>query len=202
MKNRFKIIVIIILLCVIASCQHDKVKRIFYDTGELRGEEYLIDREKQISYCKEFYKNGKIEDEGTSNKEGLRVGHWKEYYSDGKLKWKGEFEAGQRVILKRGDPEFIDRKPNIEIDGHPQTLKVGHKYKFRTYVEGLDLTMYIVTYSNFKEVEVNKEDPDRYPYCFIPNKSGNFQILYLFPDDNGYIITDSPHFSFNFKVEE
>jgi hypothetical protein len=187
---------------VLYSCQKNDVKKSYYDSGELWVEEKVVDKEKGIFYSKIYNKKGYLESEGYSNKDGVGDRYWKEYYSDGRLRWRGNVKDGNKDIPDSVWQNLVGQHAGIEIEGHPKVLKVGQKYKLRSYVEGVDTDTYVVAYSNYEKIEYNKEDPEKYPFYIIPKKTGNMDILYLFPDDNGYIIKGNPHLSFHLKIEK
>jgi len=202
MKTTRFIFKLLFLIGVLYSCQRNDVKKYYYNTGELWIVEKVVDKEKGIYYSQIYNKKGNLESEGYSNKDGLWDGDWKEYFSDGKLRWRGRVDNGHKIIEDSVWNNLEAQRAILEIDGHPKVLKIGQKYKIRTYVEGVDTDAYIVTYSNYKEIEYNKEDPERYPFYIIPKKVGNMDILYLFEDSNGYIKANDPHLSFHLRVEE
>jgi hypothetical protein len=202
MKTTKIILRLTILIGILYSCQKDDVKKYYYDSGELLSEEKLVNKDKGIYYNKVYSKKGYLESEGYINKDGIGDGYRKEYYSDGKLRWRGFYEKGYKSMPVSVWKNLVKQRSDIEIDGHPKVLKVGKKYKLRTYVEGVDTGSYRVTYSNYERIEKNIEDPEKYPFYIIPKKAGNMNILYLFPNTDGYIIVGDPHLSFNLKVEE
>ena len=199
----YKIIIpLIILSGILYSCQQNDTKKYYYKSGELWVEEKLVNKEKGIYYNKIYSKKGYLESEGYANNDAVPNGYRKEYYSDGRLRWRGNFKNGDKDIPDSVWKNLIGQRAGLEIEGHPKILKVGQRYKLRSYVEGVDTDTYVVAYSNYEKIGYNKEDPERYPFYIIPKKAGNMDILYLFPDDDGYIIKGKPHLSFHLKVEK
>jgi hypothetical protein len=191
MKTKIFVLLLTIIFLSFLSCKKDTVKKYFYNTGELWIEETLIDQKHEIYFDKIYNKKGFLEGKGNSDKNGLYQGIWKFYYSDGKLRWRGKYKDSNRD-MPDSIWKNISNRSFIDIEGHPRILKVGQKYKVRTYIEGIDTDTYIVTYNNYKRLEKNKEDPERFPYCITPNKAGIIDILYLYPNSDGDIIVE-PH---------
>lgn len=182
------------------SCKHNEIKKYYYDSGQLWVEEKLVDKKASIYYNKIYNKTGYLESEGYTNKNGIPNGFRKEYFSDGRLRWKGYFKNGNKDVPDSVWKNLIHQRAYIELEGHPRILKVGQTYKVRTYVEGLDTDIYVVTYCNYQKIEKNRENPDKYPFCITPKKPGTLDILYLYPNDDGYIIVGAPHLAFHFQV--
>jgi hypothetical protein len=213
MKTVLTFIIGIVLSVLFVSCKDNTIIKTYYDTGELRFIDSLMSEKDSISYIWEFYKDGVIKAEGKVNKNAHREGFWKEYYSDGALKWQGEFINGDIVIandtLTDLRLQFVQREPiyltiydvENEIEkSEKEKLTINKKYKLRAYVEGVNSPMIIVTDGDFNKLSVNEEDPEKYPYYFIPQKNGKFQILLLFPNKDGYVIAEPPYVSFDFEV--
>jgi len=187
----FKVFIIVVVIFLFCYCNKgNPVKKYYYDTGELKAEVQLIKIDANgdsIFFNKDYNKQGYVVAEG-HDKEGVCFGFWKFYYSDGKLEWRGEMKNGHRYIPDSILFNNYKQPTDIEIEGHPKTLEVGQEYKLRTYVEGLPLDAYIVTNSNFDELERNDIDPEKYPLKFTPKRAGKLNILIVFPDSNGYVI--------------
>ena len=196
-------LVLIVISLTLFSCNKSDVQKYYDDSGNLLVEETLVDKKDSIFFSKIYNVKGYLEKEGYSDKKGVGNGQWKFYFSDGHLKWEGKVINGNISI-----PESILFNANnqisyIEIEGSPKTLKVGQKYKLRTFVKGIPSDYYAVTDSMVSEIENNDVDPEKYPYKFTPKKSGKFEIWIIFPDANGYIIGgESKAKLFTFKVND
>ena len=220
---RINYFLIISLLLFLFACNHNKINKFYYDSGELRHETHLIDKQKQIYYRTFYYRNGAIEAEGTVLEDGeylLPNGEWKEYFSDGALKWSGERRKGDIVISKTEKmPDFVRLPIKLEIEGMPKILKVGETYKIRTFVEGIHPSIYdvLVSYPDsravrnredsvrfFVNIPKNEEDPDRFPFVVRPKVAGEMYIRLVFPDEEGRVIfgIDDTNLSFVYEVVE
>jgi len=189
------------LIGLLMSCQQNK-KSFYYDSGELKYDLNLTNKEQQIYYCHAYYKNGNLKEEGPTNRKGLHINHWKVYYSDGVLKWEGNFSSDGQLIISDNDkwPDFVHMPARLNINGNPKGLKKGQTYKIRLFMKSVHPTMYIVVDQNFKEIPTNSVDKDRYPYQITPNKIGNFYIMVVFPNKDGAYLVGNPSIVFNLKV--
>lgn len=201
-KNNVIFISILMSLYSLCSCDrtNKNITREYYNSGELLRETEKIDS--VSSYCREYYKNGNLKKEGTRYKDGYYNGLYKEYFKDGVLKLRAKINHGSLVIGGPEWPDFTKRHSEIDIEGQPTKLKVGKTYRMRTYVEGLDLDMYLVKYSMYKHVEKNKNDPELFPYQITPKKAGELQIMLHFPEKDGRYYDQAKLTVFHIPVEE
>jgi len=182
-----KIKIIIVTLSIVCISCKNEIKKEYYSTGELKYENSILND--STAYLRVFYKNGKIQKEGKLNLKNQRIGHWKDYYSDGLLYWEGDYIDGHLFISKPGEwPDYKKMSTQLEIYGNPDTLIVGNSYKIRIFMTSVDPTAYLVTYADYSEVEVNRENPDEFPYIITPKKTGRFEVLMTFPNELGKYI--------------
>jgi hypothetical protein len=97
---------------------------------------------------------------------------------------------------------FCHLPTHLEMPRDSKNLMVGKSYKFRTIVQGIDPSVYLVVDSMYNLVPANKQDSDTYPYVITPKKQGKFYIQIIFPDKNGYFMLDKPRLLFTFSVED
>jgi len=205
----------IILLCIIAislSCQHNDIKKKYYHTGELKLLEFFkIKGSDTIQYySKAYYRNGRLLGEGPTLADGRLTGFWKEYFIDGNLRWQGNYNNGYRVYLEKGKiPDYKKLTAYLEFEGKVKTVKVGKSYKFRTYVEGLYPNCYLVTNGLYRKIEYNEDETDPYPFSIYLDKirekedEKNLYIYCIFPDENGQVIIgESPHIVFRIPLQK
>lgn len=193
------------IVYLLTSCSNnEKVFIHYYDTGEVLGIDSLINEEDSISFVRLFYKNGTLKMKVNMDKYGNRIGYCERFYGDGKLMFKGYFDNnGQQTIFNEGDwPIFVNREAHIDVIGNTVLLKRGQKYKIRSYVEGIEPELYILTDEKFNKLSKNEEDPEIFPYVFEPQKIGVEYIKILFPNKDGAILKSSDHFSFPISVVE
>lgn len=183
-------------LFILFSCK-EKVKRYYYDSGELRTEEFPIKNNDNITYFKKYYKNGVLLEEGYLKNDSIIDGEIKIYYADGELRWKGEIR--NNVIQDNFKWKWIDcikeRFQGVEIEGNPKELISGKTYKFRVIIPDLHPQFFDIVDVNYKSIH-NSLDTDFYPYKFTCMKfQGNvFRIIFM--DTSGHFIIGKMEYAF------
>ncbi|MDR1698270.1 MAG: hypothetical protein LBR75_00385 [Prevotellaceae bacterium] len=192
-----------VLLFLYNCSDNPKTHYFYYDTGELVAETTFLkiaDNGDSIFYTKEYNKEGHVTMEG-HHRNGVPFGLWHFYYSDGVLQWRGEMEEGRQILPN----DILNQKgfqAGIDIEGKPAILKVGQRYKLRTYVEGVMPSAYeVMTDSEFLRLYTNKDDPERFPLVLAPEKAGIFNAILVLPDSNGVVIVGKRELQFPIVVE-
>lgn len=200
-KNKYLLIALSVVV-IFFSCT-DNTKKYYDKFGNLLTIEKLINKHDSIFFTKVFNKKGYVEKEGYTDKFHNPYGIWEEHFSDGKLKWKGEIKNNKKYIPDSILFNAFYQPFGIEIDCKEKYLQKGRDYKVRTYVEGIPDDAYLVTDSLLNPLSRNLIDPERYPFIFNPKKKGEFFIYIVFPDSNGYIISNHNNkcHKFGFNVE-
>ena len=191
-----KYLIAFLTLFILLSC-NEKVKRYYYDSGELRTEEFPIKDNDKITYFKKYYKNGVVLEEGYLKDDSILDGEMKMYFADGELLWKGVIR--NNVIQDDCKWKWIDcikdRLQGVEIAGNPKELISGESYEFRIKMPDLHPQFYEVVDVNYKKIE-NSSNNDLYPYRFNCTKlMGNvFRIVFM--DKSGQFITGKSEYVF------
>ncbi len=185
----------------ILSCNNTK-RTYYYDTGEVFYTTLLIDTKDSLSYTKEYYKNGELHSHGICNKYGLRIGYWEEFYADGAIKSNATFDSCGIPIILQEHVVYTELTPYLDIENHSlsDTLIAGHHYNIRTYVEDLHTDLYIVCDENYEKLPQNKDNPDLYPYYFIPHKGSNL-IRLIYPSEDMLFLKSSNHHVFEIQAK-
>ena len=197
-----KNIYFVLLIILFSSCK-EKIKREYYNTGELKFEErYLSNYNDSNFYVTRYFLNGKIQHEGLIRNDSIREGHWKMYFNDGLLRWEGDFKNSviqhQQYSKNWTWPNMRKYFKQIEIEGHPNHLIKDHIYNFRVIMPHIHPNLYAVLDSNFQTI-FNPNNSDSYPYRIQPKKSGVDFINILFMNKDGFFIVGNPmlHVAFN-----
>jgi antitoxin component YwqK of YwqJK toxin-antitoxin module len=198
-----KNIYFVLLLILFSSCK-EKIKREYYDTGELKFEErYLSNYNDSNFYVTRYFRNGKIQHEGLIRNDSIREGHWKMYFDDGVLKWEGDFKNSviqhQQYSKNWTWPNMRQYFKHIEIEGHPNHLIKDRIYNFRVIMPQIHPNLYAVLDSNFQTI-FNPNNSDSYQYRIQPKKSGVDFINILFMNKDGFFIVGNPMLRVAFNV--
>jgi len=86
-----KKISILIILCVISSCQEKPCNTLVYQNGST-----FFNGERYSGQCSDFHTNGEISSIKTYEN-GFDHGLWEFFFSNGNLKLKGQFHYGKRI---------------------------------------------------------------------------------------------------------
>lgn len=178
-----------------------EVKKMYYDTGELKRE-FVYIRENDLNnfYVKEYFKNGHIKEEGHIKNDSLPDGLWKYYYADGELLWEGEMMDGtiQDEYLWRWK-ECPDCFQNIEFNEDPEKFIVGKSYKFRIIMTKVHPRFYKAVDINNNDLSNKDADSEMYPYIFtyVPDKEGKYIIKIIFKDKSKYFLKSAPYIEYS-----
>jgi len=191
-----KYIIALFALFILFSCK-EKVERYYYDSGELRMEEFLIKDNDSITYFKKYYKNGVVVEEGTLKYDSIVDGFCKIYYSDGVLMWKGEIRNNviQDKYKWRWNECIIDRLKGVEIEGDPKELVSGKTYKFRVIMPETHPQFYQLVDVNYQNIN-NSSELDPYPYIFTCNKENGNLFRIMFMNKAGNFVIGNPEYIF------
>lgn len=191
-----KYLIAFVTLFILFSCK-EKIKKYYYDSGELRTEEFSIKNNDSITYFKKYYKNGAVLEEGYLNNDSVVDGLMKIYYADGTLMWKGEIRNNviQDDYKWKWKDCIKDRLQGVEIEGNPKELICGKSYKFRIIIPDLHPQFFDVVDVNYKSIH-NSSDTDFYPYKFTCKEyMGNvFRIIFM--DKSGHFIIGKSEYIF------
>ena len=135
---------------------------------------------------------------------GRPQGFWNEYFDDGDLKFVSYYENGNRVVpFENGEiADFTKRKAYIKFEGSEKksfdsfsSVEINaDSIPFRTYVDSVVDTWYIVTAHYVKEnkfvkLKRNKDKENSYPYMLpLYSTSDSIYIEYRFTDSKGLVI--------------
>lgn len=194
MKNYYYIL-LIILFCLL-SCK-EKTKKYYYDSGELRTEEFLINGNDSIAYVKKYYKSGTLIEEGILKYDSIMDGHWKIYYADGELMWKGEIKNNviQDKYKWKWEECVADRLKGIEIEGNSKELVVGNTYKFRVIMPEIHPQFYQIVNINYQNIHDSTET-DFYPYRFTCTEQNGNLLKIVFMNKEGHFVIGNPEYDF------
>jgi len=158
----------ITILFIFFACKNNKTMKTYYDTGELKTIEILIDKKDSVWFEQKFLKNGKLKWEG-NRVQNTPDGYWKYYYSDGSLMWQGVYDMGVPEYLKNGETfnNYNNLKVKILFENDIRSFEIGVVYKFRTVIENLIPGCYVVTDASCKQLEVGDIWNDDFPYTFL-----------------------------------
>jgi hypothetical protein len=174
--------VFLYLIFALFSCSN--VRRTYYPTGELK-EEYVRIDDSTEKYTK-YYKNGQkyIESQFVDS---LFSGKSKIWWSDGELAWSGFYDKGHMTYEFTRNLK-VDSVSWISIYPHEDTLKVGKKYKMRTFIQGIRYDGYEISVEN-AIAEYIKDDQDPYQYYLTPQKKGEVFVDLCVPNvEDGSVI--------------
>jgi hypothetical protein len=179
---------------LLLSCK-DKVKKYYYDSGELYAEEFVFKGNDSIIYIKEHYKNGVVKQEGHVKNDSIKDGHWKYYYADGSLRWEGKIinSVIQDDCKWQWEKCVTSRLKGLEIEGNPTEFIVGNTYKFRVIMPETHPQFYILVDKNYQSLENTDEDQIYFPYKI--KCADNFIIL-IFMNEDGIFTSGNPSYAF------
>ena len=197
----------VIIMFLLYSCQAPSEK-VFYDSGELRYEQTLVNKEKHLYYLKSYYKNGNLRQEGLLYEDLRPEGYWREYYSDGVLRWNGYYQEGCMVILDSNKQVPLYKNYNdiaVEVKNSEKKLKLHQTYPIRILSPRIHRSMYKITYLNYDTLVANPTDTDLYPYLFEVKElyNGKAVLQLVSPNQGGVILAgDTNRIFFDFEVED
>ena len=193
-----------IIINNLASCSNDTVHISYYDTGEIETLISLLPNDTTLYKYKKYYKNGIIAADGFTLPNGRAQGFRNEYFDDGDLKFVSYYENGNRVVpFENGEiADFTKRKAYIKFEGSEKksfdsfsSVEINaDSIPFRTYVDSVVDTWYIVTAHYVKEnkfvkLKRNKDKENSYPYMLpLYSTSDSIYIEYRFTDSKGLVI--------------
>ena len=65
----------------------------------------------------------------------------------------------------------------------------------------VDPDIFLFTYSDYRELDRNTENPEEYPYLFKPREIGDSILLLTFPDKDGHYIKLKSTIVFRLKIK-
>lgn len=147
MPLRFCGIMILILCCSTNSFAQKTYQKIYYDSGQMKEEGWVLNDEK-IDYWKFYFENGNLKEEGRY-KRGRKIKYWYFYSKNSTIQKEGHFSKG----IKEDWWLFYDKDGNV-----------NHKCQLRNNKKNGYCLVYkeqkIIKASKFKEGKKIKEWTD------------------------------------------